>query len=187
MKLEEVLPALREGKKIRRANDWWIERYGYQSLKFLPEQELSGEDILAEDWEEVEEWREVAINAFYNKHPELRPPRPVKEQEYKFFFSVYRKLNGSAYFEDEPLSELEMVASADGADADIATNCLLEDFDKDGALYASLKDPLKETIEGILKKWDKSGWFHERGTLTVDCSLEDKHEFLVVADIEEVK
>jgi hypothetical protein len=54
MTFETALVHLKQGKKIRRANDWWIDRNVCLQREFLLVQEVSGEDILAEDWEVVE-------------------------------------------------------------------------------------------------------------------------------------
>lgn len=122
------------------------------------------------------ELKDYILEVFYERNPQFRP---VQEQEYKLYFAVFRKWNDSADFEDEPLTELEMVTSADGANADIATKLLLDDFDQDGALYASLKDHLNEAINGILKRWDKTSEFYENDIFTVYCSLDEEHEFIV--------
>lgn len=99
--------------------------------------------------------------------------------EFNVDFSLYQKFIDSSDFEDVPLTGFGMIGSADEVNADIATEHLLEDFDKDGAYYATLKDPLKETIATVLKKWDKCSEFHEDDTFVVLCSLGDEHEFLV--------
>lgn len=66
MKFEEVLPALREGKAIRRTNDFWKSFYFcYQLIdnqlwdgKENWVEEIGVSDLLADDWEEVE-WYEI--------------------------------------------------------------------------------------------------------------------------------
>lgn len=59
MKFEEVLPALRKGKKIRR-NFWWEGHYFKLTLDEIVDQEkrvfvLSRDDLFADDWEIVKE------------------------------------------------------------------------------------------------------------------------------------
>ncbi len=69
MKFEEVLPALREGKKIRRKNDYWLAYTGcYQlidnQLWDMYENLIDAIDIydlLADDWEIVKETKKVKL------------------------------------------------------------------------------------------------------------------------------
>ena len=56
MRLEEVLPALREGKRIRRANEAWQEVYiCIDELAMRMCQQIPCLDLREEDWEVVEE------------------------------------------------------------------------------------------------------------------------------------
>jgi hypothetical protein len=55
MKFEEVLPALREGKGIRRTNEAWQEVYlCIDELAMQRCQEIRCMDLLQDDWEVVE-------------------------------------------------------------------------------------------------------------------------------------
>lgn len=60
MKFEEVLPALREGKKIRRKE--WQKTHYYIGSRFCDVgYELSLTDLLADDWEIVKEKKKVKL------------------------------------------------------------------------------------------------------------------------------
>ena len=72
MKLEEVLPALREGKKIRRKDIVWGNFYGVLFISETGDKIFSDnvdncdykilkEDLLAEDWEIVKELKKVKL------------------------------------------------------------------------------------------------------------------------------
>ena len=78
MKLEEVLPALRKGKKIRRADVNWQNDYGFIFIKngkiiFIKGSEIifnskkkkkyviDEEDLNADDWEIVKETKKVKL------------------------------------------------------------------------------------------------------------------------------
>lgn len=58
MKLEEVLPAFRDDRKIRRKR--WAEPKFLQAWQG-PTVQLSVEDILTDDWEIMEEFEEVEV------------------------------------------------------------------------------------------------------------------------------
>ena len=72
MKFEEVLPALREGKKIRRKDIVWRNYYGFLFISETENKIFSDnvdnydykiikEDLLAEDWEIVKEKKKVKL------------------------------------------------------------------------------------------------------------------------------
>ena len=59
MKLEDVLPALKEGKKIRRKV--WVHQVVFINIHFIGSALLSNlENLLADDWDVVEEKRELS-------------------------------------------------------------------------------------------------------------------------------
>ena len=65
MKLEEVLPALREGKKIRRTF-WWEGHYFKLTSDGIVDQEgknfiIGKDDLFADDWEVVKEIKKVKL------------------------------------------------------------------------------------------------------------------------------
>ena len=69
MKLEDVLPALKEGKKIKRTNTIWCMCFGClqlieNRLYDLREnwvEKIDVEDLLADDWEIVKEKKKVKL------------------------------------------------------------------------------------------------------------------------------
>ena len=71
MKLEEALPALREGKKIRRKDPSWINFYDciyvncvgkvMPNRAYFEDYTLDTEDLDADDWEIVEETKKVKL------------------------------------------------------------------------------------------------------------------------------
>lgn len=73
MKFEEVLPALREGKKIRRKDIFWKDYYGFLSIieeeenKIVSDNviddtyEITEKDLIADDWEIVKEKKKVKL------------------------------------------------------------------------------------------------------------------------------
>lgn len=61
MKFEEILPALRDGEKVRRNNGFWISNLGciYLQKGFVVDDrtnhyDIDFEDLNADDWEVVE-------------------------------------------------------------------------------------------------------------------------------------
>ena len=131
-----------------------------------------------------EEWREVAINAFYNKHPELRPPRPVQEQKYLFSVAVYRKWNGSVNFADSPfifLSEQYTKDEIHGI-ADLNEEVL------DGVDEATML--VESEVGAFFKDCIENRWlyedFREEKIVEKTCSLGDKHEFLIIVSINKI-
>lgn len=91
MKFEEVLPTLREGKKIRREDTIWQNYYGFL---FLSETEnkicsdnvesddykLTKEDLNADDWKIIKETKKVKL-------------RDLTEKQYKYFCKKYNDPN----------------------------------------------------------------------------------------------
>ena len=72
MKFEEVLPALREGKKIRRKNIIWQNYYGFLFISEIENEifsdsvvdchyRITKEDLNTDDWEIVKEKRKVKL------------------------------------------------------------------------------------------------------------------------------
>ena len=87
MKFEEVLPALREGKKIRRKNIVWKNYYGYLFVienkdKIFSDSagnddyKLTKEDLLVDDWEIV-------------KEPKKAKLRDLTKEQYKNWYKGY--------------------------------------------------------------------------------------------------
>ena len=71
MKFEETLPALREGKKVRRKDSSWINFYDciyvnwvgkvMPNRAYFEDYTLDTEDLDADDWEVVEEKKKVKL------------------------------------------------------------------------------------------------------------------------------
>ena len=80
MKFEEILPALKDGKKVRRKDSGWIDSYNYIYVNYsgyvIPVCKNFGDyilkmsDVNADDWEIVKEKKKVKL-------------RDLTEEEYK--------------------------------------------------------------------------------------------------------
>jgi hypothetical protein len=141
---------------------------------------MPGELTTELSWLEVEA---VVLAKFYEQNPELRPVH--QEQKYFFSVAVYRKWNGSADFANKPFIFFSAQATKDKVHgiADLTEEVL----DGDGEA-AMLVEPevgafFKDCIEN---RWLYEG-FLEENTCTLTCSLGDKHEFLIVVSINEIK
>lgn len=63
MKFEEVLPALREGKQVRRKNGYYTyylnkyseDNYSFRDTVYNADRDIEANDIIADDWEIIEE------------------------------------------------------------------------------------------------------------------------------------
>lgn len=99
MKFEEILPALIEGKKVRRKNKIWQNNYGFL---FISEKDdtifsdnpinwfykITKEDLLVNDWEVVEEPKKVKL-------------RDLTEEQYQKWFNA----NCCSKNEDKKMSD----------------------------------------------------------------------------------
>lgn len=83
MKFEEIIPALREGKKVRRKDHSWINFYDciyvnwvgkvMPNRAYFEDYTLDTEDLDADDWEVVEEKKKVKL-------------RDLTEEQYKNWY-----------------------------------------------------------------------------------------------------
>ncbi len=97
MKFEETLPALREGKKVRRKDSSWINFYDciyvnwvgkvMPNCAYFEDYTLDTEDLDADDWEVVEEKKKV----------KLRDLTPEQMQKWKDTNCIGNKCNDCVF------------------------------------------------------------------------------------------
>jgi RNA polymerase subunit RPABC4/transcription elongation factor Spt4 len=130
-------------------------------------------------WEEVEA---IILAKFYEQNPTLRPKQ---EQKYHFSVAVYRKWNDSADFADAPFIFLSAQSTKDKIHgiADLNEDTLDVDDEATMLVESDVGEFFKVCIED---HWlDEE--FREEKVVEKTCSLGDKHEFLIIVSINEVK
>lgn len=125
----------------------------------------------------------IVREAFYEKNPVFRP---AQEQEYNYCVTVYRKWNGDADFCDEPFITLTAQSTKDKIHgiADLNEEFLNEDDEATALIEFDIGAVFKNCIEN---RWLEGNNFRDEHIVEKTCSLGDKHEFLIIVSIDEVK